>query len=814
MNWSLEHIGQVLGGRSFGDTTRLVKRIAVDSRSIVAEEGSLFVALKGPNHDGHRFIPELYDRGVRAFLVSDLPDTGAFPEAGFCLVEDGLFGLQRLASAWRELYTGRVTAITGSNGKTIVKEWIYQCMHPRFRVHRSPQSYNSQLGVPLSVCMAGSHHEFAIYEAGISQPGEMERLAAIIRPEIGVFTNLGTAHGENFRSDEQKLREKLKLFSTCERLIYRADQELEGRPLSDFMEAFPGMLVGWSTGQSGTYRYRINSRSAKGIEGELHCPTGCFPFHLPDWDSASLENGLHALTFAIEAGMKPGEALERARQLEPVSMRLEILEGIRNSLLINDSYNADVAGLDAALDLMQRQDPQRKKTVILSDLIQSGDPSRVYRSVARLLRQYAVEQFIGIGKVLLTQQDCFDEGSLFFHDVREFLNRADPELFRNRLILVKGSRRFRFEKISRELQEKSHQTRLEVNLSIMAHNLGVFRRKLAEGVEVMAMVKALSYGSGVEEVAHMLAYHKVDALAVAFADEGIALRHAGIHLPIMVMNAGSDDYEGMIDFGLEPELYSLNGLRAFVQLCRYRDLSGYPVHLKLDTGMHRLGLQAEDLEAALPLLKAPGLELRSVFSHLVASDSPQHDDFSRRQIAEFSSLCSQIADHCGPFKRHILNTAGIERFPEAHFEMVRLGIGLHGVGLDRHLQAASSFKTRISQIRQVRKGASIGYGRAQFAEKDSLVATLPVGYADGMDRRLGRGRGRVWIAGKLLPTIGDICMDMTMIDVSGLSLQEGDEVEIFGSHQHIAELARVCETIPYEILTGLSGRVKRVYLQE
>jgi alanine racemase len=813
---TLNKASTLINGSIHGNGEVIVDRLSVDSRTLSQSEGTLFIALVGEQHDGHNYISDLYKRGVRAFLISRLPDLHRFPDAGFCMLSDTLTAMQKLAAARRKRFSGDVLAITGSNGKTIVKEWIHQCLADLYIIHRSPKSYNSQVGVPLSVWGTGPEHNLAVIEAGISRPGEMERLQAIIRPRWGIFTNLGTAHQEHFGSLEEKFREKLKLFSECEKVIVRMDSPIGEETLRNALGELKARIVDWSLEGPASYHYRVLSRTRGETLIEAGPDGSRFSFILPFVDDASIENALHVVTFALEMGISPAQLTERITMLEPVSMRLEILKGVGDSILINDSYNSDIGGLSAALDLMVQQAAGRGQVVILSDLLQSGLEEEVlYASIASLLDSKGVELFIGIGSALCRQRSLFPDNSLFYPDTGTFLQGIDRGLFREKIILIKGSRKFGFESLSGELQLKTHQTRLETDLNALSHNLNYFRSLLDKGVETMVMVKALSYGIGNIEIAKLMQFHQVDYLAVAFIDEGVELRRAGIHLPVMVLNPDPGGFSTMIDYRLEPELYNLRGVKALQVLLHDRVIKGYPVHLKLDTGMHRLGFGSDTLEQALEILKQTEFQLASVFSHLAASDSPEHDDFTREQIRRFDRFCEHISASLEQSsRRHLLNSSGIERFPGAQYEMVRLGIGLHGIGSGAGLRPASAFKTTVSQVRKVSAGESIGYSRRGRTERDSLIAIIPIGYADGFRRSLGNGAGRVYIHGKELATIGDICMDMTMIDVSGTDIKEGDEVEIFGRQQTVSVLATQAGTIPYEILASIPERVKRVYLQE
>ncbi|MGW8314392.1 MAG: bifunctional UDP-N-acetylmuramoyl-tripeptide:D-alanyl-D-alanine ligase/alanine racemase [Bacteroidales bacterium] len=813
---TLKEIAEKLGGQSAGEESLTVSGLSIDSRTVVPSPDTLFIALSGEQHDGHDYIRELYDRGMRSFLVERIPAGESFEGAGFCQVKDTMEGLQALATVRREAYTGTVAAITGSNGKTIVKEWIYQLLSGEFPIHRSPKSYNSQVGVPLTVWMTGQEDALALIEAGISRPGEMDRLERIIRPRIGIFTNLGGAHQENFKDLEHKLKEKLRLFRNCDRIICRSDQLVSDRPLTSYLRSLHGKIITWSLGGDAAYRYTLLRKTGEMTELNADFPGGAFEFHLPFGDDASIENALHALTFALEMGLPAEKAAVKLVGLEPVNMRLEILEGDQGTVLINDTYNSDIMGIVAALDLMDRQDPMKPRIVILSDLLQSGRSDReLYGEVAALMGKRGISRFIGIGPALMHQRDLFPKGALFYHETPDFLKRVDRSILRDSVILIKGSRKYGFERITSDLQLKAHQTVLEIDLNAMVRNLNTYRSLLGEGVKTMVMVKALSYGSGHVEISNLLQYHQVDYLAVAFIDEGVELRKAGIHLPVMVLNPDPSGFDMMLDYRLEPEIYSIRILQSLYKALQYRNLTRYPVHVKLDTGMHRLGFQREDLEDILPWLEKEQFRVTTVFSHLAASGDPAQDAFSRSQIQLFEEMATGIAAVTGEtFDRHILNSSGIERFPEAQYQMVRLGIGLHGIGKIPGLKPVSTFRTTISQIREVNAGETIGYSRRGKVERKSRIATLPVGYADGFHRNLGNGVGRVLIGGKTAPVVGDVCMDMTMVDVTGIGAAEGDPVEIFGKTQPVSELAGLAGTIPYEILTSVPERVKRVYLHE
>ncbi|MBN1132801.1 MAG: bifunctional UDP-N-acetylmuramoyl-tripeptide:D-alanyl-D-alanine ligase/alanine racemase [Bacteroidales bacterium] len=816
-DFTLKKISDILQGALTGDGNKPVFYLSIDSRTISQTRNTLFIAIRGERHDGHRFLEGVYQLGIRMFLVSEKPEVKSFPGASFCVVRDTLQALQVLAGAKRDMFEGTVCGITGSNGKTIVKEWIFQCLRDSMKIVRSPKSYNSQVGVPLSAWMIDNSYDLSVLEAGISRPGEMKKLQAIISPDIGILTNIGAAHQENFLGLEEKLREKLILFKDCKKIIYREDASFEGVTPASFIKSFKGEKVGWSLDGDAKYRFRIESRGVTGTCVKLMQPESSGPlFTLPFRDDASVENAIHVIVFMVEMGFPVQFAAERISAVEPVSMRLELLKGIMGSVLINDAYNADLAGLASAIAMLVQQEPSRGKVVILSDILQSGkEQAHLYSEVAELVRLRRIDLFIGIGPDLVAHKGQFQANSHFFNDTGDFIQHFNKTLLRDKVILIKGSRKFRFEMITRELQQQVHQTSLQIDLNAMIHNLNYYRSLLKPGVRIMVVVKALSYGSGSSEIASLLQYHHVDYLGVAFVDEGVALREAGIYLPIMVFNPDPSSYETMMDYHLEPEVYNMKGLEVLSDLLDYRGEKNYPVHIKIDTGMHRLGFDPDEAGWLKQKLNTGILLVKSIFSHLSASEEAVHDRFTRKQIEMFERVSNEIISvlNYRPL-RHLLNTSGMERFKEAQFDMVRLGIGLHGVTHEKELVPVSSFLTSISQIRKVKRGEGIGYSRKGTVDRDSVIAVIPVGYADGLDRRLSNGAGSVWVADRLVPIIGNICMDMTIIDVTGLKVQEGDPVEIFGKNHRVIQLAEQLDTIPYEILTSIPDRVKRIYIQE
>jgi alanine racemase len=789
-----------------------IRSFLTDSRKAF-QYNACFVAIKGERHDGHEYIPDLYKRGVRMFIVERDLAWNSYPDANFFCCTSALTALQDVASYHRAQFNYPVIGITGSNGKTIVKEWIYQLLAPQYSIVKNPGSYNSQLGVPLSVLMMQSHHDLGIFEAGISQPGEMQRLQRIIQPTIGIFTNIGSSHDAGFSDRSQKIREKLILFQHSSVMIYCHDHDEIRREIERL--SLSARILDW--GESPSATVRVDNKEDGSITvafmGSNHF------FTAPFIDSASRENLLHCIILMLHLGVNERVIQAGINSLKSVPMRLELKQGVNQSLIIDDTYNNDLAGLQISLDFLAGQQKQ-KKAIILSDILQSGlKDTELIKEIAGSVLRTGVNVFIGIGPVLLAHEAYFRgvPETSFYPDTESFLADLDTDAFQSSVILVKGARPFRFETIVQRLQRKVHGTVMEISLSSVVHNLNYFKSLLKPGVKMMVMVKAFAYGSGSEEVANLLQYHRVDYLGVAYPDEGIELRKNRISLPIMVMNPSEESFPSLLEYQLEPEIYSLKILRAFVRFLGRRSCK---VHIKIDTGMHRLGFEEGDMPELISILKSyPGITIATVFSHLAGSDESEHDEFSKQQVAIFSKryeeLCTAIQQRPA---RHVLNSPGILRFPEFQFEMVRLGIGLYGVDptdeKKADLQPVATLKTVISQIRAVPAGQTIGYGRRGKATSDMKVATIAIGYADGFSRAFSRGVGVVLVNGKRAPVVGNVCMDMTMIDVTDIDAQEGDEVIIFGRDLPISEVAQKIGTIPYEILTSTSERVKRVFHAE
>ncbi|WP_299708971.1 bifunctional UDP-N-acetylmuramoyl-tripeptide:D-alanyl-D-alanine ligase/alanine racemase [uncultured Pontibacter sp.] len=793
-----------------------VMHMLTDSRKLSQPAGTLFFAIRGKYNDGHLYLTQLYELGVRQFVVEEAAGlTALYPEANILQVRSSLDALQAVAAWHRTQFHIPVLGITGSNGKTIVKEWLAQLLSPEELVVKSPRSYNSQIGVPLSVWQLDANHTFGIFEAGISQPSEMQKLQQVIQPTLGLFTNIGSAHDEGFADRRQKVAEKLQLFSQVELLFYCRDREL----VHEAVQAKGIPAFTWSRKEAADVH--ITSSTISGhktivsyaFRGEQHS------LAIPFTDEASLENALHCLAVLLQRGIGLSDIQDRMDRLQPVAMRLEMKEAINGCYLIDDTYNNDLAGLSIALDLLASQPRRGRRTLILSDLLESGMPEeKLYSEVAALTKAHQVERLIGIGPTIQAHGAKFGGDADFYASTAAFLQQFSSEQFRNELVLVKGARVFGFEKIVHAFQQKVHGTVLEVNLDALVHNLNYYRSKLASGTKLMVMVKAFAYGSGSSEVANLLQFHRVDYLAVAYVDEGVSLREHGITLPIMVMNPSPDSLAKLHQYSLEPEIYSLELLREF--LATAQPDSSYKVHLKLDTGMHRLGFTGEDFDELFALLKEhPQVRVVSAFSHLAGADEALHDDFSRMQLQNFTTLAAEVEERLGyTVLKHILNSAGIVRFPEHQLEMVRLGIGLYGIeatGSEQEaLQPVSTLKTTISQIKHIRQGETVGYSRRGIADTDKTIATIAIGYADGYDRRFSNGAGEVLLHGKRAPIIGNVCMDMCMVDVTGIPAKVGDEVTVFGPQLTLVELAQRIGTIPYELLTNVSTRVKRIFFSE
>ena len=791
----------------------IIDSISIDSRSMQNSNGTLFFALVGPNHDGHNYIIELIKKGVCHFVVTKIPKN-LQNKANFLIVENTLIALQKLASYHRNNFDFPIIGITGSNGKTIVKEWLNFLLSPDFNIIRSPKSYNSQVGVSLSVLGINEHHNFGIFEAGISTVGEMEHLQEIIQPTIGVLSNIGTAHDEGFEDVGEKIKEKLKLFSTVEVLILNKNKTIEVF-LNPKIKTFT-----WSSNDKKANVFIIANE--KGINTQLKITYNelCFSITIPFQDQASVENAIQCLMVLLYLKYNQTIIQERMQLLFPVEMRLKVKNGSNNVSLIDDSYSSDYQSLKIALDFLENQKQYKKKTLIVSDIFQSGlINEELYSKVSHLIVSNKINRVIIIGETISGFKNKFPN-CIAFPSTANFLENIETISFNNESVLIKGARHFHFEQIVSLLEEKTHETVLEINLNSISHNLNYYKSKLNPATKVMVMVKAFGYGNGGFEIAKLLEHHNVDYLGVAFADEGISLKNAGITLPIMVLNPEITSFSAIIQHQLEPEIYSIKGLNAFLKIAEAKNLNRFPIHIKLDTGMHRLGFQENDLPELLHKLKEnKTVEVKSILSHLAASDDLNHLKFTLSQIELFEKLTSILASqlNINPIL-HILNTSGISNFPQAQYNMVRLGIGLYGISNDedeqKYLENVGTLKSVISQIRTIQKDESVGYGRRYIATKETRIATIPIGYADGISRQLGNQVGYVTIKNKKAPIIGSVCMDMLMVDVSQIDCKEGNEVIIFGKNPTVIEIAKLLKTIPYEVLTSISQRVKRIFYRE
>ena len=824
MFYSLEKVTALIGARRFGNAEARIDWLLTDSRSLAFPETTLFFALRTPVGDGHKYIPDLYRRGVRNFVVGTVPDNYEtdYPDANFLRVLSPLKALQRLAERHREEYVLPVIGITGSNGKTVVKEWIYQLLMLSMNVTRSPRSYNSQVGVPLSVWLLDERSRIGVFEAGISQPGEMQALRAIIQPTIGVMTNIGPAHQENFSTIQEKCHEKLLLFKDAKVLIYNADEAVVAESVHDF--GFGGQLFGWSRkDENATVFVRAIEPTEDGKTRIAYFFNGtAAEYTLPFADEASIQNSITALCVCLYLGLTPADIARRMALLEPVAMRLEVVQGVRGCTLINDAYNSDAAALDIALDFMNRRAKEQAakgRTLILSDIFQTGIPAEeLYAKVAEMLKSRGVERLIGVGPAISAAHTLFSIKKSFYPTSEALLESGELDTIHDEIILLKGARNFGFEQIAKALSLRVHETTLDVNLEAIAENLHFYRSFMKPETKLTCMVKASAYGAGSVEIAKTLQERGVDYLAVAVADEGAELRRAGITAGIIVMNPEMSAFGTLFEYELEPEIYSFNLLDALIRAARRQGITDFPVHLKLDTGMHRLGFNPKtDIPVLIDRLSHQrALIPRSVFSHFVGADSDGFDEFSEKQFKLFDEA-SRTLQAAFPHKilRHICNSAGIERFPERHLDMVRLGLGLYGIDPidNRVLHNVATLRTTILQIRDVPAGDSIGYSRKTVLDRPSRIAAIPIGYADGLNRHLGNRRGYCLVNGQKADYVGNICMDVCMIDVTDIPCREGDSVEIFGDALPVTVLSDLLGTIPYEVLTSVSNRVKRVYFQ-
>ncbi len=828
MNFTLSYFLERINSKIFGSKREdfIVKNLLFDSRKLNIIDGTVFFAIKTLSDNGQKYIAELYFSGVRVFVTENLPqEYEKYEDATFILVESTIGTMQEFARLKREFFKTPIIAITGSNGKTIVKEWIVQLIGNNLKVCQSPRSYNSQIGVALSLWNLTKDDNLGIIEAGISNKGEMQTLERIIKPQIGIFTNIGDAHQIYFNSIEEKIEEKLILFKDSKTIIYCMDNIHVHNIIQNKLNGSNKEILTWGKNENAVLRIlKVEKQKSNSIIHYI-CSGEESLFTIPFTDKASIENAINAFAACLTLNIDIDTLKKRTTCLQSLEMRLEIKEGINQNLIINDSYSSDLMSLSLALDFLNQQKDYSQKTAILSDITQSYTfKEELYKEINRLLIDRKINTLVGIGEDFLKYKSLLSIDNRVFSTTQDFLKEFSLKDFNNQIILIKGARSFEFERISRLFEKKTHQTVLEINLSSLAHNVNYFKKKLKENVKLMAMVKAHSYGSGSYEIAKSLSKQHTDYLAVAFADEGVELRHNDIKLPIMVMSAQSKDLNKLLHYNLEPEIYSLSILKEFIDQKRQYEIIGNSqqlnIHIKLDTGMHRLGMEEKDIEPLIKLLKEnPTIRIKSIFSHLAGADNHLFDDFTKRQINTFETLSQQIIK-AFPYKilRHIANSAAINRFPEAQFDMVRLGIGMYGIGdsaaQEQELEYVHSLKTHLILKREIEENETVGYSRAFVAKKKMTIGVIPIGYADGLSRQRGNGRGTVWINGNLAPIIGNVCMDMCMLDLSGVECRENDMVIIFSKEYPIWNIANELNTIPYEILSTISQRVKRVFYQE
>ncbi len=821
MNYKLSQIASIVGGELIGKDYSIAQ-VFTDSRTIsnINPEIALFVALNSQRQNGERYITDLYQLGFRYFLSENVSE--AYTNMSYIIVQNSLDAIQKLATYHRKLFRMPLIAITGSNGKTVVKEWLFQLLHSSFNIVRSPGSYNSQLGVPLSLLQMESSHSLAIIEAGISKPNEMQKLQHIINPDMVILTHIGSAHDEGFENKEQKIREKLKLAENADCLVYNKDDEQVNKLVSEFLAHHFIKSYSWSLNSDATVSvYKI----VKNIDQtEIHFlyKSTSLNFCIPFTDDASIENALSCVCSLIAIERLDLDILLAFSKLVSVSGRLEQKKGINNSLLINDSYSNDFHSLQTGLNFMDRQNPLLAKTVILSDMLESGISKKdLYQKISELLNKHKINKLIAIGAEISECKNYFKSipHSIFYNSIEEYLNNFNSRIFGNEIILLKGARMFHFERILLLLEKQVHQTVLEINLDAIVHNLNIYKNQLSKHTKLMVMVKAFSYGSGSFELAKLLQYQRVDYLAVAYEDEGMTLRNAGITLPIMVMNASAKAYKLMLDYDIEPSIYSIEMLRSLASFIQ-NSTKEIGVHLEFETGMNRLGISIDDIDEVITILNLhPQIEIKSIFTHMASADDSSDDEYTQKQLLLFKEAHSKV---CLSLKKNILshaaNSAGISRFNGYNLGMARLGIGLHGIDpsteIQKQLKPVSKLKSIITQVRLVKKGETIGYNRKTKAEHDFNMAVVAIGYADGLNRMLSNRKGKLYVNGVSCEIVGNVCMDMCMIDLGNLIVYEGQEVIVFEDICQLNALAKSCQTIVYEVLTGISERITRVYLQE
>lgn len=823
MSYTIEHIASWLNSNSVIKKPAQIAHLLTDSRRLIYPNTSLFFAITTGHNDGHLYVEELMQRGVFNFVVKTNFDTRPFPNANFLKVDDVLRALQVIASHHRAQFTYPVIGITGSNGKTIVKEWLNQLLANRFHIIRSPRSYNSQIGVPLSVWEMDDKHQLAIFEAGISEKGEMDALANMIQPTIGILTSMGTAHQEGFENETEKRNEKWKLFQKAQVIIAPLSEvALDDKDASHHL-GYPSIITWTRIGEAS-----LKVQSENIIQGQTHLQANYLGTDLqlvvPFTDLISVNNTITCLLTLLHLQLPMSEIQEGINQLRHLDMRMQIKKGIQHCYILNDSYSNDVHSLQLALTYATQQAGALPITLILSDVAQFIQDAVQYDQLLQQLAVFPINKLITIGpqlaKALQQNKGLQNKGVhvISFEATQQFIHQMDIYSFKEEFILIKGARVFELEKINERLQLQVHNTMAEINLTTLVSNYKKIKTVVGPKVKMMAMVKAFGYGSGSTEVARILQFNHVDYLSVAYADEGVALRQAGIHVPIMVMNVDETTFDTLVKYHMEPEIFSFSQFQQFDQYIKNQAISSFPIHIKLNTGMNRLGFDMNTIEQLCDLLKSNSqLNVQTIFSHLSASGNKTFENFTRQQLDLFNRAAEKIEAALGyTTLKHIANSDAILLDPIFHLDMVRLGIGLYGTSQGPlALEPVIQLSTTISQIRHLKKGDTVGYNRAGVLLRDSRIATVRIGYADGYSRQLGLGKGAMWVNGILAPIVGDICMDMTMIDITDIpSVNEGDSVQVFGKNLAITQVAKWAGTIPYEILTSIGQRVKRIYIAD
>lgn len=818
-SYKIKYLAQIIEADIIGKPIGDVEEIYIDSRTIYQPQNGIFFAFSEFQKNGNLFLQDAYKKGIRVFVCKEVTESHA--DAVYLKVESPLKALQKWAEFHRSQFEIPVIGITGSNGKTVVKEWLNQLLWKDFSIVRSPKSYNSQIGVPLSVLQIKPENNLGIFEAGVSQSGEMNKLEEILKPEIGVLTHIGSAHQENFTSKHQIILEKIQLFRNVKKIIYNSENKDVHNLIQDIYSNEKFELLTFGRNEQDTLQILSVRDIPMGKKLEIRFNSNNYIFQIPFHDEASVENILTVLTIIVSLDLDLAHYLPQTEFLLPIEMRLEIKEAIRNSILINDTFNSDLHSVKVALDVLAQQ-PFQRKSLVLTDVLQSNlNKDELYKKVSELVNSYKLNDLVLIGEFIPKYKHLFKTKARTFETTDEFLQTLSIQNVHDEAILLKGARPFQLEKISAFLEKKSHDTVLEINLSALVDNLKYFKKQLLPTTKIMAMIKANSYGAGSFEISQTLEHQQIDYLGAAYADEGVELRKAGITLPIVVMNPEQSSYSSIIDYKLEPEIYSLRVVELFVQKLKEKSITEpFPIHLKIDSGMNRLGFRKNELDELISNLKdEKSVVVKSIFTHLATADVPEEKTFALQQLKVFDEAYDKISSalKIQPLK-HALNSPGIIHFPEHQYDMVRLGIGMYGISDDQEVQKqlknVVTFKTVISRISEIESGETVSYGRRFTAQQKTSIATIPVGYADGIRRSYGYGIGKVNISGNLVPIVGTICMDMLMVDVTGISCKEGDEVIIFGDNPSISDVAEKFGTIPYEVLTSISSRVKRVYYKE